>query len=164
MALHDALRVYGADIRSKWPNDLLCKGAKLAGILTEMRAEPGHVHAVVLGFGINVQAPASGWPADITQAVTDVQSISGRRVSRLELAVSVLHALDQWYDIYLRDGFAPVHAAWWQAHAASGERVRVHNGDGYIEGIASALDDDGALLLQTATGTERIIAGDLELL
>ncbi|MBL4774825.1 MAG: biotin--[acetyl-CoA-carboxylase] ligase [Mariprofundus sp.] len=165
VALHDALSVYAPDLRIKWPNDLLHRGAKVAGILTEMRAEPGHVHAVVLGFGINLDAPEHGWPADITQPATDMASISGQQISKLELATAILQSLDQWYEIYLRDGFAPLRRAWWQAHAASGDRVRVHNGGGgYIEGIASALDEDGALLLQTSHGMERIIAGDLELL
>ncbi|MDQ6999121.1 MAG: biotin--[acetyl-CoA-carboxylase] ligase [Mariprofundus sp.] len=164
VALHDALSNYAPDIRIKWPNDLLCRGAKVAGILTEMRAEPGRVHAVVLGFGINLKSPIDGWPADITQKVTDMESISHQHINKLEIAVAVLSALDQWYEIYLKNGFAPLRKAWWQAHAASGDKVRVHHGHGYIEGVASALDDDGALLLKTEAGVQRIIAGDLELL
>jgi len=164
VALHDALSHYCPDIRIKWPNDLLHHGAKVAGILTEMRAEPGRVHAVVLGFGINLAAPADGWPADITKPATDLASITAAPVRKTALAVAILHALDEWYDIYLKQGFAPVHRAWWQAHAASGVKVSVHDGRGYIEGIARALDKDGALLLETASGIQRIIAGDLELL
>jgi len=164
VALHDALCVFAPDLRIKWPNDLLYHGAKLAGILTEMRADPGRVHAVVLGFGINIQAPTAGWPEDITQAVCDLSSISGQRLTALDVAAAVLQSLDQWYDIYLEQGFAPLRKAWWRAHAASGEKVRVHHGDGYVEGIACALDEDGALLLQTHSGLQRIVAGDLELL
>ena len=164
IALHDALSRYCSEIRIKWPNDLLCRGAKLAGILTEMRAEPGRVHAVVLGFGINLAAPDGGWPADIEKPATDLASISGRQISKNQLAASIINALDQWYDIYLNEGFAPVRQAWWQAHAACGAKVSVFDGRNYIEGIATALDDDGALLLQTGKGLERIIAGDLELL
>ena len=163
VALHDALSSFSPDIRIKWPNDILHRGAKLAGILTEMRAEPGRVHAVVLGFGINLSAPVDGWPSDITQKVTDLFSISSRKPSRLDVAASVLNALDYWYDIYLEKGFAPIHAAWWRAHAASGQQVRVFDGRNYIDGIAAALDEDGALLLETSRGTQRIIAGDLEL-
>lgn len=163
VALHDALSHFSPDIRIKWPNDLLHNGAKLAGILTEMRAEPGRVHAVVLGFGINLSAPLDGWPADITQKVTDLQSICCAKTSRLDLAAALLDALDYWYDIYLQQGFAPIHTAWWSAHAASGQQVRVHNGQDYIDGTATALDHDGALLLKTSSGTQRIIAGDLEL-
>ncbi|MDQ6956351.1 MAG: hypothetical protein Q9M21_04070, partial [Mariprofundaceae bacterium] len=44
------------------------------------------------------------------------------------------------------------------------QKVRVHDGKSYIEGIAQALDDDGALLLTTQHGIQRIIAGELELL
>jgi len=164
VALHDALSRFCADIRIKWPNDILYQGAKLAGILTEMRAEPGYVYAVALGFGVNLQAPAEGWPAKISRTATDLSSASCRKISRLNIAAAILNALDHWYDLYLKDGFAPVHTAWWQAHAASGQLVRVFDGQQYIEGIASALDNDGALLLKTSTGTERIIAGDLELL
>jgi len=158
VALHDALSCYCPDI------DLLYHGAKVAGILTEMRAEPGRVHAVVLGFGINLAAPADGWPTDINKPATDLASISTTQVSKTDLAVAILRALDDWYDIYLRDGFAPVHRAWWQAHAASGAKVSVYDGRNYIEGIARALDNDGALLLETTSGTQRIIAGDLELI
>ncbi|TLS67235.1 biotin--[acetyl-CoA-carboxylase] ligase [Mariprofundus erugo] len=164
VALHEALHMYAPDIRIKWPNDLLCHGAKLAGILTEMRAEPGCMHAVVLGFGINLRAPENGWPDDIHQAVTDLASASGRVVSRLEVVAAVLNALDRWYELFLQQGFAPVRAAWWQAHAASGQRVRVYDGREYIHGVAAALEADGALLLETNQGTRRIIAGDVELL
>jgi len=164
VALHEVLSRYAPDIRIKWPNDLLHHGKKVAGILTEMRAEPGSVHAVVLGFGINLAAPADGWPSDINKPATDLATISTSSVSKTELAIAILNTLDQWYDIYLQHGFAPVHRAWWQAHAASGTRVSVYDGRQYIKGIATALDDDGALLLDTGNGIRRIIAGDLELL
>jgi len=164
VALHDALSRYNPDIRIKWPNDLLYHGAKIAGILTEMRAEPGCVHAVVLGFGINLAAPADGWPADIDKPATDLASISTAAIAKSELAISILNALDYWYHLYLQNDFAPVRRAWWQAHAASGAMVSVYDGRQYIEGVASALDNDGALLLKTDAGVQRIIAGDLELL
>ena len=164
VALAEGLGEFAGEIKIKWPNDLLCKGAKLAGILTEMRAEPGLVHAVAIGFGINLEPPAKGWPDDLATKATDLTTISGSRPSRLAVAAACLNALDRWYTRYLEEGFAPVHDAWWRAHAACGAPVRVHDGRGYIEGVAEALDSDGALLLQTNKGRQRIVAGDLELL
>ncbi len=164
VALQGALSQYCDDIRIKWPNDLLIHGAKVSGILTEMRAEPGLVHAVIVGIGINIKAPKQGWPKDIAQTVTALQSHHENTISRLQCATSVLKNMDYWYHIYLEQGFAPIRDAWWQAHAASGQKVRVHDGKSYIEGIAKALDEDGALLLTTQHGTQRIIAGELELL
>ncbi|WP_167631328.1 biotin--[acetyl-CoA-carboxylase] ligase [Mariprofundus ferrooxydans] len=164
VALHEALQVYVPALRIKWPNDLMCHGGKLAGILTEMRAEPGSVHAVVLGFGINLNPPADGWPEDITQPAIDLATAAGRSMSRLEVVAGVLNVLDAWYDRYLRQGFDPVREAWWQAHAASDQAVRVHDGRGYIHGMARGLDHGGALLLETEEGMRRIIAGELEIL
>ncbi len=168
VALQRALALHAPETRIKWPNDLLLHGAKIAGILTEMRAEPGQVHAVVLGIGLNVQKPANGWPKEITQKVTDLCSSSGKHVSRLTIASEIIQAIDDYYDMYIKHGFAPVRKLWWDAHAASGQLVRAHHGNdrdgGYVEGIAEALDEDGALLLRVGDKLQRFIAGDLELI
>jgi len=164
VAVQQALSKYCADIRIKWPNDLLIHGAKVAGILTEMRGEPGLVHAVIVGIGININTPKNGWPDDITQRVTSLSEHTLQAVSRLQCAAAIIASLDEHYHRYLEQGFAPIGEAWWQAHAASKQKVRVHDGRNYIEGIATGLDSDGALLLSNQHGTQRIIAGELELL
>jgi len=164
VACHRALSDFGTDIKLKWPNDLLHDGKKLAGILTEMRSEPGHVQAVVTGIGINVRTPAGGWPDDIRQPVTDLSSVAGKTVSRLDVAIQLLESLEAVYGDFLEHGFAETRKRWWQAHAASGKPVQVHDGNRLITGIADALDMDGALLLRTGHGIERIIAGDLDII
>lgn len=152
-----------APLAIKWPNDILCRGRKIAGILTEMRAEPGAVHAVVIGIGINVRPPAGGWPEALQSSAGDLSSAAGVSLCRMDVAIAVLRRFDALYHEYLANGFAPIREAWWQAHAACGKPVRVHNGSAYIEGIAEALDTDGALLLRTASGLTRILSGDLEM-
>jgi len=152
-----------APLRIKWPNDILCEGRKIAGILTEMRAEPGAVHAVVIGIGINIRPPEGGWPDELADIAGDLSSMAGKNIRRIDVATAVLRRLDALYNDYLAHGFEPVRQAWWQAHAACGQPVRVHNGTAYVDGIAEALDTDGALLLRTSGGLQRIIAGDLEL-
>ena len=157
-----------APLRIKWPNDILCEWRKLAGILTEMRAEPGAVHAVVIGIGINVRPPEGGWPEALKLIAGDLRSAGGlsdteHGIRRMDVALAVLRRLDVLYEQYLAHGFEPIREAWWQAHAACDRPVRVHNGKDYIDGIAEALDADGALLLRTSDGLQRIISGDLEL-
>lgn len=164
VAVQQACAPMAPDTRIKWPNDILFRGAKLAGILTEMRAEPGQVHAVVIGIGINLRTPKNGWPQSITQPVTDLTTASGKAVRQLDIATRLLEQFNRIYARYLDRGFDPIREQWWQHHAASGRSVRVHHGGSYIEGIAEALDTDGALLLNRGGKTERIIAGDLELL
>lgn len=164
VALHKALSKFAPGISLKWPNDIMHNGAKIAGILTEMRGEPGQVHAVVIGIGVNIRRPVKGWPEEITQRVSDLSTASGRNLSRLDTALAIIRAMETGYREYLTDGFAPIRRAWWQAHAASGHRVRAHDSKGYVEGIAEALDDDGALLLRVGGQLQRFIAGDIELM
>jgi len=164
VALQAALRDISAGIAIKWPNDILHQGAKLAGILTEARTDPGCAPIVVLGFGINVSPPSGGWHPDIQQAATDLSTAAGHPVSRCDIAVALLKQLDQWYLRYMRKGFEPVRDAWWRAHVASGRCVRAWDGRQYTEGIARALDADGALLLETSQGIRRVIAGELTLI
>lgn len=163
-AIHRALSPLAPNIGLKWPNDLVHQGAKLGGILTEMRAEPGLVHAVAIGIGLNIHPPRTGWPQDIGQPVTDLASVSRGRLRRQQVAAACIAALDACYRNWLEQGFEPIRKAWWQAHVAPDGWVRVRDAEGSIEGIARGLDDDGALLLETASGIQRIIAGDLEVL
>ncbi len=164
VALHKALSQFVPGAGIKWPNDIMHNGAKIAGILTEMRGEPGQVHAVVIGIGVNIRRPAKGWPEEITQRVSDLSTASGKDLSRLDAALAIIRAMETGYREYLADGFAPLREAWWRAHAASGHRVRAHGSEGYVEGIAEALDDDGALLLRVDGRLQRFIAGDIELM
>jgi len=163
VAVHEALSNLAPGIRVKWPNDLVCGDGKLAGILTEMRAEPGRLHFVVVGVGVNVRAPAAGWPPEIAGLAADLSTAAGRNVQKLDVARRILEALDRNYFDFLERGFAFVRERWWQAHVARGGCVRVHHEKGYVEGIAEGLDEDGALLLRTDSGLMRIIAGDMEM-
>ncbi len=163
VALHDALSQFTPDIGIKWPNDLLIKGRKVSGILTEMRCEGDRVKAVVLGMGINIGHPDQGWPQDITQATTDLETASGKSIDKNEVLQAILTSLDLWYSRFLNEGFAPVHQAWWSAHVASGKTVSVFDGQTYIEGKAIALAEDGALRLLVNGVEQRIIAGDVSL-
>jgi len=163
VALHEALSEFAPDIGIKWPNDLLIDGKKVSGILTEMRCEKNQPPAVILGMGINLSKPESGWPEDISQLCTDLETATGKNINKEEVLQGVLASLDTWYTRFLEEGFAPIHQAWWKAHVASGKTVRVFDGDTYIEGIAFALADDGALRLLVNGVEQRIIAGDVSL-
>jgi len=163
VALQQSLASYCRDIRIKWPNDLLIHGSKVSGILTEMRAKPHCVKGVVIGIGVNLKAPQAGWPQGIQQDVTDLQFHCMQPISRTECVMKILQALDDWYGIYLHQGFAPIRDIWWESHVASMQKVRVFDGRTYIEGIAIGLNDDGALLLDVDGKVQAIVAGEVTL-
>jgi BirA family biotin operon repressor/biotin-[acetyl-CoA-carboxylase] ligase len=164
IAVCDALRQAGVDAGIKWPNDLLVGGRKIAGILTELAAEPDRVQWVVIGVGVNVNARAEDFPAELREQATSVLVERGGAAPRALFAVACLTALEDWLDRHAEEGFAPIRAAWRERNVTLGRRVLVQADGRDIEGVAEDLDDQGALLVRDGAGLQRILAGDVTLL
>ena len=148
----------------KWPNDILVGGKKVAGILTELSAELDRVRHVILGIGVDVNLGAGEFPADLKKTATSLKIEYGEALSRPELAVAILRALDEDYSRVCARKFTTL-ADEWEAHCGTiGRDVTVQIGDRKIRGRAESLDDAGALLLRTEHGQlEPITGGDVTL-
>jgi BirA family biotin operon repressor/biotin-[acetyl-CoA-carboxylase] ligase len=140
----------------KWPNDLIAGRRKLAGILAEGIAIGTPAQAVIIGVGVNMQAAA--YPPAIASRATSIEGELGRSVDRGLLVASTLIAL---WDRLARLEQSPgdILQAWRGASPnATGTRVAW---DGR-HGVTAGIDDRGALLVKTAAGLERIVAGELQ--
>ena len=146
----------------KWPNDILIRGKKVAGILTELNAELDKVKYVILGMGLNVNTAAGEFPAELRRLATSLKIETGRSQDRAALAVRILRELDRDYERVGAGRFEAV-ADEWEKHCSTiGHHVAIRIGDRKIQGRAESLDTDGALLLRTEHGhLERIIGGDV---
>lgn len=140
----------------KWPNDLIVGRRKLAGILAEGLAIGGSEQAVIIGVGLNVQPAA--YPPEVGARATSIEGELGRLVDRGVLLSELLIGLwDRLADIEQRPG--DILQAWRAASPnAVGTRVE-WNGR---HGVTAGIDESGALLVKTADGIERIIAGELQ--
>jgi BirA family transcriptional regulator, biotin operon repressor / biotin---[acetyl-CoA-carboxylase] ligase len=138
----------------KWPNDLYASGRKLAGIL----AEAAH-DLVVLGYGINLTEAA--YPADLRNRVTSLEAESSG-IDRGRVLVETLAALARRYGDLLEGRFDAILDAWRRrAPTASGAQVTWTVAGGTRSGVTAGVDDDGALLVQTDDGLERIVGGEV---
>jgi BirA family biotin operon repressor/biotin-[acetyl-CoA-carboxylase] ligase len=164
VALCQAVRQAGVPAGIKWPNDLLAHGRKLAGILTELAADPDRVQWVVLGIGVNVNVRAEEFPAELRDIATSLAMERGEPVPRALFAAAVLSSLEEWLDRHAEDGFPPVREAWRAMSITLDREVRVRASDRDLEGVAEDVDEAGALLVRTTAGLERVLAGDVELL
>lgn len=164
VAVARALATVGvAGVQLKWPNDLLHAGCKLGGILIELHSGAADTTAAVIGIGLNVRLHAS-LRDRITQAVTDVASISGQAPQRNRLLAATLIELAQVLDQFAARGFAPLRQEWMARHAHQGKAVTLSSADGNrVTGRAAGVAEDGALLLETARGVERFVSGELSL-
>lgn len=146
----------------KWPNDVIVGEEKLAGILTEMRAEPDRIHHLVLGIGLNVNQTKTDFPEELRRRCCSLQILTGQMWNRAAVAAALLKELDWDYQRMKEGRFAEVAAEWQSRCATLGRQVAVQYGKSTIHGRAEAIDGDGALLLRTGSGlVKRILGGDV---
>lgn len=146
----------------KWPNDILIRGKKVAGILTELSAELDQVRYVVIGIGVDVNV--NEFPAELNGVATSLAIEAGRHLVRAEIAAAILQELDADYARIKRGDFAALAEEWEQHCLTLGRRVQIHIGERTVRGRAESLDNDGALLVRTEHGhLERIVGGDVTL-
>jgi BirA family biotin operon repressor/biotin-[acetyl-CoA-carboxylase] ligase len=146
----------------KWPNDLLIRGRKAGGVLTELSAELDKVTSVVLGIGLDVNLVAGDFPHDLRRQATSLRLELGRPCDRAELAVAILRDLDVLYERIDSGRFETVADEWEAACVTLGREVAIAVGNRVIRGRAEALDTEGALLVRTQHGRlERIVGGDV---
>ena len=163
IALARVLRKHGAsDVMLKWPNDLLWRHLKLAGILIELAGDVMGPTVAIIGIGINLRLPDSV-KARIDQPVVDLARI-GVDADRNALFADILSMLDSVLRQFAEEGFAPFRQEWDSLHAYQDKMVRVRMPDkSEIEGRVQSVGEDGALLLHTRSGMRKFYGGELTL-
>jgi BirA family biotin operon repressor/biotin-[acetyl-CoA-carboxylase] ligase len=157
-------RVSALHPRIKWPNDVLLRNKKVAGILAEMGAEVDRLHYIVLGLGINVNTRASLFPAELQPSATSLAEEAGQEVSRVRLLQALFEELEHVYEEFKHSGFGPLRDRWKALDCTLGSWVKAIVGEERIEGQALDIDADGALVLRKQAGEiQRVIAGDVML-
>lgn len=153
VALHEVAAAYApsAEIRIKWPNDLLVGGAKLSGILLE-RIED----AIIIGFGVNLAEHPEGFP----RPCTSFRRILGTAPDPATFLEDLAAAFARWLGRWRSEGLAPIRLRWLAAAHPPGTALSTSTASGaWIEGLFEGLDEMGALRLRLADGTTRVIHG-----
>jgi BirA family transcriptional regulator, biotin operon repressor / biotin---[acetyl-CoA-carboxylase] ligase len=157
--------VTGLRTTLKWPNDVQVNGRKVAGILIEAMTEEQAIHELLLGTGINVNFAPSEFPAEVREIATTLAAECGRPVDRRALLQRYLVELEPLWDALLAGDGAPALSAWRGHSNILGQRVRAELWGTPVEGLATGLDEDGALLVQPDGGeVVRVTVGDVQAL
>lgn len=162
LAIADAIEgLTGLPVGLKWPNDILIRGKKAGGILTELGTTGERLDYVAVGMGLNVNLAISTLP-ELRGMATSLSQELAREVSRLELLWKILEGIEIRYKS-LRRGESP-HEEWAARLINLGCEVQVTTPHGVLAGLAERVDADGALILRTSDGQrKRILAGDVTL-
>jgi len=162
LSAHSAVQALtGLEVDLKWPNDLLIRGKKVGGILTEMHAEPGQVRFVIVGIGLNVNQEK--FPGELASLATSLRAETGKPQSRMELLVRLLHEFESDYNRFLKEGVASVVERFESVSSyAKGKRVRVTNGTESYAGTTAGLGPEGLLQVEREDGRiTAVISGDV---
>ncbi len=162
VAVARTLQGIGLEARIKWPNDILVKERKIAGILTEISTEMDLVDWMVVGLGLNVNVLSESMPSEIRAIATSVRIEKGHPVSRVALLCTLLKNFEACYAQLMAEGFGPIMHQWRQMTDIIGRRINVDVMDTRYTGTVAAVDDDGVLILEDDQGgIHRIFSGDV---
>lgn len=144
LAVADALRVQtGLEAGSKWSNDVLVNGRKIAGILIETAYDAHHTPWALAGVGINLLQ--RDFPEEIRGKATSVMLETGRAPAVELMAQELLRCADRWMQAWRQKGFAHIITAWRQHDVTSGHLYRLPSGE---VATAQGVTDDGMLILR----------------
>ena len=163
LAIAEAMRTLGVrEVALKWPNDVLHRGRKLAGVLVEVRGDMLGPTAAVIGIGLNVQLPPGVLRA-VGQPATDLSRAGLDQPDRNAVLAALLSELASTLARFEREGFAALRPQW-QAHSAGLRKtVRVVLPDGeQVRGRMLGVDEQGALRIDTGAAVRRVFSGEFD--
>lgn len=166
LALFDAIGSVaeaGHQVALKWPNDVLLSDRKVGGILIESEggtsSEPPDF--VVVGTGVNlIHAPDPSQLGETGFPATSL-ALEGVEVGAGQFLEAYSKSFLSWVRIWAEEGFEKIRRNWLYRSHGKGKDVFVQMNGTQLNGTFEDLDIDGALIVKTADGTERVLAGDV---
>jgi BirA family transcriptional regulator, biotin operon repressor / biotin---[acetyl-CoA-carboxylase] ligase len=149
IALAECLQIQydiDAEIKLKWPNDMLLNGKKVAGVLGQTGSQGENVFAVV-GMGINVNADAEQMSVVCTPASSLMAELN-REFAREILFAQLLNEMEALFDLLIGNNFESLKKMWMKYGMAIGDATTRKEGMEVIEGSFAGLGDQGQLLIR----------------
>lgn len=163
VAVAKTIRSLGLEAKIKWPNDVLVRGKKVCGILTEIEAEIDLIDYCVVGIGIDANVDTESFPEEFRESSTSLKKELGHEINRVAFLQRLLEEFEVRYLKLQKEGFLPILEEWRSMSATIGEWVKITTQSRIIYGEATGVDNDGALIVETGEGKlEKIVSGDCE--
>lgn len=144
----------------KWPNDIVIRGKKVCGILTEMTMKQGEIDYIIVGIGVNVHN--TEFPAEIAHMASSLELEIGHGVARERLMEMILVEFEKYYDLFLQEqDLSLLMEEYQQMSANKGRKVTVLDPNGEYEGTARGITSIGELIVETPQGTRLVSSGEV---
>lgn len=157
---------FGLPVQSKWPNDLLHQGRKVAGMLTEARMDADTMRELSFGLGLNINSRPQQWPEEVAAVATSLRQINNDTALPINpLSAKLIAALLHAYEVFVtKDIDKKLDTLWQRYSAIQGKQVTIQGAGAAQSGIVEGLSESGSLLLRHADGSVHAYpAGDVSL-
>ena len=155
--------ITGVKTKTKWPNDVLYKSRKIAGILVEMAGDLDRIEYMVLGCGVNINHERKDFPLSLQMKAVSLRQITRKVNSRVEVLQGILKQLERLYENYLKHGFKYLSNELVENSAVIGKRITLTIGKTKVSGKAVGFDDFGRLLIKNKSGLMSYPGGEVTL-
>ena len=163
LAVSDAIKeMFQIQVQLKWPNDIYLSGVKLAGILIDLEGQDSGPSHSVIGIGLNLAMPEQSG-AQVDQAWTDLKSHTKVMFDRNTLCATLIRCLTTRLNQHHRFGLTPMVDEWLKQDFYFNKQVKLITGDRVTPGICRGINNQGALLLETAGKVKVIYGGEVSL-
>ena len=163
IAVAEAIADLGVEgVGMKWPNDLLYRQRKLAGILLELEGELSGPMQVIIGIGVNVEMTQSHG-VDIDQEWISLAEITATKISRNLLVAKILSQLANTLPRFQAGGFIDFRERWHELDALLNQPVVLSMANKEVTGFSRGVTQDGELLIEDNVGVRAYRGGEVSL-
>ena len=159
-AIYEIIKDCGVYPFIKWPNDIVLRGKKVTGILTEMITKNGEIDYIIIVIGVNVHNRE--FPAEIAQMATSIELEIGHGVARERITELIWMQFEKYYEIFMEtQDLSLLQEEYQQMSANKGRKVTVLDPAGEFEGTARGITKAGELIIDTPEGQKFVSSGEV---
>ena len=149
----------------KWPNDITLNGKKVAGIVIDASFQSNSIESIVIGIGINYRIN----PYEVERKIKKTGNFYGVETlvdksetdNPINLITDFMLQLEKNIGYLTNGKKTKIINEWTKNSETVNKKVMFDGPDGKISGVAKKIDSDGALIIKTKHGTERLLTGDI---
>ena len=151
-------RVTGEEFGIKWPNDIVHRNKKLAGILCEGCMTGDKPEFVVVGLGLNVSNRI--FPDEISSKACSLYTIQGKDYDKKGIICDILSDFEQHYEMFKKDAYFFLDE-YKKKCVTLGREVSFKKNSLDFSGVAYDIDCNGDLLVKTDSGSVTVSSGEV---
>jgi BirA family biotin operon repressor/biotin-[acetyl-CoA-carboxylase] ligase len=136
----------------KWPNDLMVRSRKIAGLLAEGVYKGDQLDHLILGLGVNANIQMTRLPKPLRVVSNSLSHELGEEIDRTLLAKRIIQEMDDSYQRFESGQANELLDEAKQRCSTLGRIVRVSTTERRFVGRALDLGDDGQLLVRLNSG------------